>query len=104
MTHHYTRLCPVSEQCMHLHNLDHERCDVNSNMNCQVDLSGNFIEEEGAQAIQGALVENKNLWALSLRKNHVHEEMEREIEEGVHERKMDFSKPVDVEAIPFLSP
>jgi len=70
----------------------------------QVDLSGNFIEEEGAAAIQGALVENQNLWAISLRKNHIPEEIEREIEEGVHERKMDYNRPVDPEAVPFLAP
>ena len=71
---------------------------------CQVDLSGNFIEEEGASAIQTGLVENKKLWSISLRKNHIPEELEREIEEDLHAKKMDYNNPVDKEAIPFLSP
>lgn len=68
----------------------------------KIDLSGNFIEEEGATSIKKALVDNANLWNVVLKKNHIPDVMEREIEEDVHNKKMNFNLPPDSEAFEFM--
>eukprot|EP00658_Telonema_sp_P-2_P046386 TRINITY_DN3454_c0_g1_i11.p1 TRINITY_DN3454_c0_g1~~TRINITY_DN3454_c0_g1_i11.p1 ORF type:complete len:113 (-),score=35.90 TRINITY_DN3454_c0_g1_i11:504-842(-) len=68
----------------------------------KLDLSGNFIEEEGAQCIQKSLTDNSNLWHMVLQKNHIPGELERDLEEHVHGKKMDFNAPPDPEAAQFM--